>query len=51
MYPESDESDKLNTKLLFLIILIWGFTSEIDWFDPPVLAILTIDGGLFLESR
>ena len=44
-YPSKDVSVKSNTKLLFSTDKIWGLINDIDWLEPPVLAILTTVGG------
>ena len=49
--PESDVSDVSNVNCWFFITLIWGFTSAIDWFDPPVFAVNgTILSGFVVTS-
>jgi len=44
-YPLNEESDTLKTKSLSLTTLICGLIGDISWEDPPVDAILTIEGG------
>jgi hypothetical protein len=50
LYPDKDESDKLNTTLLFFITLISGLIGLILCKFPPLDAILTTVGGSFLQS-
>ena len=50
LYPDNEESERLNLRLLFLVTKILGFISEISCEDPPVPAILTVVGGTTVES-
>ena len=49
-YPDNEESEISNTKLLFLTEIIWGFIRDIDCVKPPVEPIPVILGISFDAS-